>query len=75
MPSVAETPAAAPAPAPARKKPKAAPVPEVVDQTSEPEPAETFVRDREIEGDYTLPSLELLTKATRPRRGRPRTTR
>nr|WP_308292414.1 DNA translocase FtsK [Rhodococcus rhodochrous] len=67
MPSVAETPAAAPAPAPTRKKPKAAPVPEVVDQTTEPEPAETFVRDREVEGDYTLPSLELLTKGDPPK--------
>ncbi|MEV8190852.1 MULTISPECIES: DNA translocase FtsK [Rhodococcus] len=67
VPSVAETPAAAPAPAAARKKPKAAPVPEVVDQTSEPEPAETFVRDREVDGDYTLPSLELLTKGDPPK--------
>ncbi len=67
MPSVAESRAAAPAPAPVRKKPKPAPVPEVVDQTSEPEAAETFVRDREIEGDYALPSLELLTKGDPPK--------
>ena len=67
MPAVAAPEAAAPTPAPPRKKPKPAPVPEVVDQTSEPEPAEAFVRDREIDGDYTLPSLTLLTKGDPPK--------
>ncbi|UYP20590.1 DNA translocase FtsK [Rhodococcus sp. Z13] len=70
MPAVDDAPAATPAPAPApapRKKAKATPPAAVADNTVEPETMEPIVRDREVEGDYTLPSLELLTKGDPPK--------
>lgn len=58
-----EEPAAAPKPKP-RKAPK------VVDQTPEPPPQQQleFVTDREVDGDYQLPPLSLLTDGDAPKK-------
>ncbi|WP_195826241.1 DNA translocase FtsK [Nocardia jinanensis] len=50
-----------------RKKRKPA-VPAVVDQTPPPLPEPEFVTDRVIEGDYTLPPINLLVEGDPPRK-------
>ncbi|MGW4356480.1 DNA translocase FtsK 4TM domain-containing protein, partial [Nocardia sp. NPDC004582] len=56
-----------PRPAPAKAKaPK--PAPAVVDQTPPPPEQLEFVTDREVDGDYTLPSLNLLTDGDPPKK-------
>lgn len=55
-----------PRPAPAKPKPPK-PVPAVVDQTPPPPEQLEFVTDREVDGDYTLPSLSLLTDGDPPK--------
>ncbi|GGK41839.1 putative cell division protein FtsK [Nocardia camponoti] len=61
----AAAPAPAPAPKPARKRPTVAPV----DQTPPPPPAEPeFVTDRVVDGDYTLPPLNLLIDGDPPKK-------
>ncbi len=56
----------------APEKPKAKPrkLPKVVDQTPPPEQAQQleFVTDREVEGDYQLPPLTLLTDGDPPKK-------
>ncbi|MEU6560998.1 FtsK/SpoIIIE family DNA translocase [Nocardia nova] len=61
-----EAPAATPAPA----KPKTRKAPKVVDQTPEPPPQQQleFVTDREVDGDYQLPPLTLLTDGDPPKK-------
>ncbi|MFE5285046.1 DNA translocase FtsK 4TM domain-containing protein [Nocardia sp. NPDC056611] len=56
-----------PRPAPAKAKPPK-PVPAVVDQTPPPPEQLEFVTDREVDGDYTLPSLSLLTDGDPPKK-------
>lgn len=62
--------AVAPVPAAAEEKPKAkarkAP-PKVVDQTPPPPQQLEFVTDREVDGDYQLPPLSLLTDGEPPK--------
>ncbi|MGW4535887.1 DNA translocase FtsK 4TM domain-containing protein [Nocardia sp. NPDC004340] len=55
-----------PKPAPAKAKPPK-PAPAVVDQTPPPPEQLEFVTDREVDGDYTLPSLNLLTDGDPPK--------
>lgn len=51
-------------------KPKARKAPKVVDQTPPPQQAEQleFVTDREVEGDYQLPPMTLLTDGDPPKK-------
>ncbi|WP_306357849.1 MULTISPECIES: DNA translocase FtsK [unclassified Nocardia] len=51
-------------------KPKARKAPKVVDQTPPPQRAEQleFVTDREVEGDYQLPPMTLLTDGDPPKK-------
>ncbi|MGY1942262.1 DNA translocase FtsK [Nocardia asiatica] len=55
-----------PAPKPKPKKQRPAPV--VEDQTPPPPQQLEFVADREVEGDYTLPPLSLLTDGDPPKK-------
>ncbi|WP_280492195.1 DNA translocase FtsK [Nocardia asiatica] len=55
-----------PAPKPKPKKQRPAPV--VEDQTPPPPQQLEFVTDREVEGDYTLPPLSLLTDGDPPKK-------
>ncbi len=55
-----------PAPKPKPKKQRHAPV--VEDQTPPPPQQLEFVTDREVEGDYTLPPLSLLTDGDPPKK-------
>ncbi|QIS05081.1 DUF87 domain-containing protein [Nocardia brasiliensis] len=63
-PIVTEEPQAAPKP----KKQRPAKVVEVEDQTPPPPKQLEFVTDREVEGDYTLPPLSLLTDGDPPKK-------
>ncbi|MGX1772877.1 DNA translocase FtsK [Nocardia brasiliensis] len=63
-PIVAEEPPAPPKP----KKQRPAKVVEVEDQTPPPPKQLEFVTDREVEGDYTLPPLTLLTDGDPPKK-------
>ncbi len=49
-------------------KPKKRPAPPVADQTPPPPPEPEFVADRVIEGDYTLPPMNLLTDGDPPKK-------
>ncbi|NKY45145.1 DNA translocase FtsK [Nocardia cerradoensis] len=55
---------------PPATKPKTRKAPKVVDQTPEPPPAQQleFVTDREVDGDYQLPPLTLLTDGDPPKK-------
>ncbi|WP_432278893.1 DNA translocase FtsK [Nocardia brasiliensis] len=63
-PIVTEEPPAPPKP----KKQRPAKVVEVEDQTPPPPKQLEFVTDREVEGDYTLPPLSLLTDGDPPKK-------
>lgn len=64
---IAAEPPETPAPA---TKPKTRKAPKVVDQTPEPQPPQQleFVTDREVDGDYQLPPLTLLTDGDPPKK-------
>lgn len=55
---------------PPASKPKTRKPPKVVDQTPEPQPPQQleFVTDREVDGDYQLPPLTLLTDGDPPKK-------
>ncbi|MCC3329958.1 DNA translocase FtsK [Nocardia abscessus] len=55
-------------PAPKPKPKKQRPAPAVQDQTPPPPQQLEFVTDREVEGDYTLPPLSLLTDGDPPKK-------
>jgi len=60
---IAAAPAAEPAP-----KPRKRAAPKVADQTPPPPPEPEFVADRVIEGDYTLPPMDLLVDGDPPKK-------
>ncbi|MET8798975.1 DNA translocase FtsK [Nocardia sp. NPDC004568] len=53
---------------PAKRKKREPATPAVVDQTPPPPPEPEFVADRVIEGDYTLPPINLLVEGDPPRK-------